>query len=85
LPQEYRHFLTEIGNGGAGPFYGLFPWGKWDGAGRELVTWQGGDGKCPAWVEGGTRPTDTGVYLTPPARACWEMKSPPAFRRWAGW
>ena len=39
LPQEYRHFLTAIGNGGAGPFYGLFPWGKWDGAGRELETW----------------------------------------------
>ena len=24
LPSEYRDFLMEIGNGGAGPFYGLF-------------------------------------------------------------
>lgn len=25
LPGEYVHFLTELGNGGAGPFYGLEP------------------------------------------------------------
>ena len=25
LPNEYRRFLAEIGNGGAGPFYGLEP------------------------------------------------------------
>ena len=25
FPEEYKHFITHIGNGGAGPSYGLFP------------------------------------------------------------
>ena len=36
LPAEYRAYLLELANGGAGPFYGLFPLGMWDGGGREL-------------------------------------------------
>lgn len=28
LPQDYREFLLEIGNGGAGPFHGLYPLGE---------------------------------------------------------
>ena len=30
LPVEYRSFLLNLGNGGAGPYYGLLPLEKWD-------------------------------------------------------
>src|SRR6185369_645346 len=30
LPEEYRSLITTIANGGAGPFYGLFPLGETD-------------------------------------------------------
>jgi hypothetical protein len=30
LPLEYRSFLLNLGNGGAGPYYGLLPLEKWD-------------------------------------------------------
>jgi hypothetical protein len=44
FPDEYRTFLAEIGSGGAGPMYGIFPltrvngaW-RWDGDGADLVS-----------------------------------------------
>ena len=41
LPGDYKYFITEIGNGGAGPYYGLFPFGQHDD-GHDLCAWDGG-------------------------------------------
>lgn len=41
LPADYKFFITDIGNGGAGPYYGLFRLGEHDN----------GDGQCQ-WADG---------------------------------
>src|SRR5262249_3382204 len=44
LPSEYHYFIRYIGNGGAGPYYGVFPLGQMDGTGERFNSWREKDG-----------------------------------------
>jgi hypothetical protein len=48
LPGDYRTYLRELGNGGAGPSYGIFPLGTWDGSGAKLESWDASVGDLAA-------------------------------------
>jgi len=41
LPEDYLYFMTQIGSGRAGPFWGLFPFGMQD-SGHEFGTFEDG-------------------------------------------
>jgi hypothetical protein len=55
LPSDYRQFMTLVGNGGAGPFYGIFPLGKTDNN-FGLRVWEEDD--CLVGVLSNTFPFD---------------------------
>jgi hypothetical protein len=66
LPEEYRTFLTEVGAGGAGPAYGVFPvrlldgrW-EWEGDGADIADWSLLDRPFP----GGPDPARTKALMS---------------------
>ena len=73
LPSDYRYFITHVGNGGAGPFYGIFPLGE-----GEEEPWHENDGFVgvlsqpfphrEAWNDLSGRPSDD-LYETDPDEA----------------
>jgi hypothetical protein len=59
LPEDYRAFLLHMGNGGAGPYYGIAPLALWEPDERPIAPGPMDDAAYDAWIERGD-PTRAG-------------------------
>lgn len=66
LPGDYREFIAFIGNGGAGPYYGVFKIGTMEDPGHDCGSWHGDVGTLASPFPYSLERSVDGVFVTGP-------------------